>query len=160
MHGRQAHPDAALCVVACVRMLNGVFSCSAGDCLHHGLHCQVRWHLLQSNHMPTLCSHGSNHFCFLSNSFLSLKIAQQRGVLHAKFALAISPKSSRSSRLLTERLLCCRYPACSMTDVAARELATVSISDYGEDDDVTYSSRFDPWIESQSEPAVIKQQTQ
>ena len=54
----------------------------------------------------------------------------------------------------------CRYPACSMTDVAARELATVSISDYGEDDDVTYSSRFDPWIEqSQVEPTVIKQQS-
>ena len=48
-----------------------------------------------------------------------------------------------------------------MTDVAARELATVSISDYGEDDDVTYSSRFDPWVEQpQAEPAVIKQQTQ
>ena len=48
-----------------------------------------------------------------------------------------------------------------MTDVAARELATVSISDYGEDDDVTYSSRFDPWIEqSQVEPTAIKQQTE
>ena len=57
-------------------------------------------------------------------------------------------------------MLFCRYPACSMTDVAARELATVSISDYGEDDDVTYSSRFDPWIEQpQVEPTVIKQQS-
>ncbi|CAL5219585.1 g1445 [Coccomyxa viridis] len=53
-----------------------------------------------------------------------------------------------------------RYPACSMTDVAARELATVSISDYGEDDEVPYSSRFDPWIEQpQVEPTVIKQQS-
>lgn len=47
-----------------------------------------------------------------------------------------------------------------MTDVAARELATVSISDYGEDDDVTYTSRFDPWIEGgQVEPTVVKQQS-
>ncbi len=56
--------------------------------------------------------------------------------------------------------LCCRYPACSMTDVAARELATVSISDYGEDDEAPYSSRFDPWIDQpQVEPTVIKQQS-
>ena len=58
MHGRQAHPDAALCVVACMRMLTGVLSCSAGDCLHHGLHCQVRWHLQQSDELMTLCSHA------------------------------------------------------------------------------------------------------
>ena len=50
------HSDAALCVVACVRTLKGVSPCSAGDCLHHGLHCQVRWHLLQSYHMMPLCS--------------------------------------------------------------------------------------------------------
>ena len=28
---------------------------------------------------------------------------------------------------------CIRYPACSMTDVAARELLTVSVSDFDEE---------------------------
>ena len=57
MHGRQAHYDAALHVVVCMRMLNAVPSCSAGDCLHHGLHCQVC--LQQIDQMMSLVSHGS-----------------------------------------------------------------------------------------------------
>jgi hypothetical protein len=53
---------------------------------------------------------------------------------------------------------CIRYPACSVTDVAAKELATVSVSDY--DDDVVYDSRFDSFIDEASvEPSVIRQQS-
>ena len=53
---------------------------------------------------------------------------------------------------------CIRYPACSVTDVAARELATVSVSDY--DDDLVYDSRFDRFIDASdgSEAAVTRQQ--
>lgn len=53
---------------------------------------------------------------------------------------------------------CIRYPACSVTDVAARELATVSVSDY--DDDLVYDSRFDRFIDSSDGPeaAVARQQ--
>ncbi|CAL8468128.1 g7667 [Coccomyxa elongata] len=53
---------------------------------------------------------------------------------------------------------CIRYPACSVTDVAARELATVSVSDY--DDDLVYDSRFDRFIDAPdgSEAAVARQQ--
>ncbi len=53
---------------------------------------------------------------------------------------------------------CIRYPACSVTDVAARELATVSVSDY--DDDLVYDSRFDCFIDTPdgSEAAAVRQQ--
>lgn len=53
---------------------------------------------------------------------------------------------------------CIRYPACSVTDVAARELATVSVSDY--DDDLVYDSRFDRFIDAPdgSEAAAVRQQ--
>ncbi|EIE20668.1 hypothetical protein COCSUDRAFT_48360 [Coccomyxa subellipsoidea C-169] len=50
---------------------------------------------------------------------------------------------------------CIRYPACSVTDVAARELATVSVADY--DDDVVYDSRFDRFIDESSEASVVRQ---
>jgi hypothetical protein len=50
---------------------------------------------------------------------------------------------------------CIRYPACSVTDVAARELATVSVSDY--DDDVVYDSRFDRFIDENSEASIVRQ---
>jgi len=53
---------------------------------------------------------------------------------------------------------CIRYPACSVTDVAAKELATVSVSDY--DDDVVYDSRFDSYIDdnnSAAEAAAMRQ---
>lgn len=52
---------------------------------------------------------------------------------------------------------CIRYPACSVTDVAAKELATVSVSDY--DDDVVYDSRFDSFIDepNNAEPSVVRQ---
>lgn len=50
---------------------------------------------------------------------------------------------------------CIRYPACSVTDVAARELATVSVADY--DDDVVYDSRFDRFIDEGSEASVVRQ---
>lgn len=46
---------------------------------------------------------------------------------------------------------CIRYPACSVTDVAAKELATVSVSDY--DDDVVYDSRFDSYIDDNNSAA-------
>ena len=67
MHGRQAHFDAALRVVACMRMLKGVPSCSAGDCLHHGLHCQVSWHLQQVDQVSILCSRQRGRLSFLSS---------------------------------------------------------------------------------------------
>lgn len=54
---------------------------------------------------------------------------------------------------------CIRYPAASVTDVAARELATVERSI--DEDDVVYESRFDSFIDPEqtvSERSLLRQQ--
>ena len=54
---------------------------------------------------------------------------------------------------------CIRYPAASVTDVAARELATVERSI--DEDDLVYESRFDRLIDQDQatpEPSLLRQQ--